>query len=88
MRGEDPRYGLTVSRKVGGAVVRNQVKRWLRESIRREPMNAVRADVVFIARPSAARSSYVQISEQVALVIARLGRMEGLNPTVSATEPS
>ena len=29
------RMGITVSRKVGGAVVRNRVKRWIRECFRR-----------------------------------------------------
>jgi ribonuclease P protein component len=32
-----PRLGTTVSRKVGGAVVRNRLKRWARESFRRAP---------------------------------------------------
>lgn len=30
--GEDPRLGISVSRKVGGAVARNQVKRMLRDA--------------------------------------------------------
>ncbi len=36
-RGPVVRLGLTVSRKVGNAVVRNRIKRWLREVFRRLP---------------------------------------------------
>ncbi|MCC6619897.1 MAG: ribonuclease P protein component [Deltaproteobacteria bacterium] len=33
----ESRLGLTVSRKVGGSVLRNRIKRWLREAFRRAP---------------------------------------------------
>jgi ribonuclease P protein component len=50
-----PRLGLSVSRKVGGAVARNKVKRMLRESFARlEPTLRGGHDVVVVARPSAA----------------------------------
>jgi len=50
-----PRLGLSVSRKVGGAVARNKVKRMLRESFARlEPTLRDGHDVVVVARPSAA----------------------------------
>jgi ribonuclease P protein component len=49
------RFGLTVSRKVGGAVIRNRVKRWLREAVRHERSSVVGGwDVVIVARPEAA----------------------------------
>jgi ribonuclease P protein component len=51
----DSRFGLTVSRKVGGAVVRNRVKRWLREAVRHERSSAPGGwDVVIVAQPDAA----------------------------------
>ncbi len=55
-RGEQSRLGVTVSRKVGGAVVRNRIKRLAREHFRlnrrllRQPM-----DINLIARKAAGR---------------------------------
>jgi ribonuclease P protein component len=47
-----PRLGLSVSRKVGGAVDRNRIKRLLREAFaRREALVPNGQDLVIIARP-------------------------------------
>lgn len=67
------RVGLTVSRRVGNAVCRNRVKRWLRESVR-----AVGApsggpwDLVLIARPEAAEAGFHALRAEVGSLFARV----------------
>jgi ribonuclease P protein component len=70
------RFGLTVSRKVGNAVTRNRVKRWLREAIRRNRDQVQGQDVVLIALPSASRAGAQVLAEEVVLAMARIGRKE------------
>ena len=76
--GDEPaRLGLSVSRKVGGAVERNTVKRMLREAFATEQERfPVGTDVVVIARPSAgelaAREGMRGIHAALAALIAKV----------------
>ncbi len=46
-----PRVGVTVSRRVGSAVVRSRLKRQLREAVTAIGAGSGRHDVVVVARP-------------------------------------
>ncbi len=66
------RYGISVSKRVGKAVVRNRVKRLLRETLRLTPVKAG-WDVVFIARPVAAAANYTTLEKSVSELLSRAG---------------
>ena len=64
------RYGFSVSRQVGKAVVRNKVKRWLREILRVTPLKPG-WDIVFIARPSTATTNYAELKKSAEGLLSR-----------------
>ena len=65
------RVGYAVSRRVGGAVTRNRVKRRLREIMRSLPLRAG-FDVVAVPQPSSARASFQELSSATERCAARL----------------
>ena len=66
------RYGFSVSRRVGKAVMRNRVKRWLREILRAAPLKAG-WDIIFIARQSAAEADYTGLKSLTERLLSRAG---------------
>jgi ribonuclease P protein component len=69
------RLGVTVSRRIGNAVVRNRVKRRVREIFRRTIRDRLPAgnSVVVIARGGAAALESAAIGEELAMAARNLG---------------
>jgi ribonuclease P protein component len=51
--GKRPRIGITVPGKVANAVIRNRIKRWVREAFRSVAVDLPPVDLVVIARAGA-----------------------------------
>jgi ribonuclease P protein component len=66
------RVGITVSGRVGNAVVRNKVRRRLREALRaRLPNLKPGVDLLITARPASAAASWEELCEALNGVLAR-----------------
>ena len=68
------RVGITVSSRVGNAVVRNRVRRRLREALRaRLDRLASGHDIVLVARPASADATWAELSSALEVALQRAG---------------
>lgn len=68
------RAGLVVSKKVGKAVVRNKIRRRLREILRR--MLLPPCDLMVVAQPEAATASYAELHRDLAFTLKKSGLIQ------------
>jgi ribonuclease P protein component len=68
------RLGIAVGRRFGGAVVRNRLRRRLREALRASVAGIERGvDVIIVPREAAARADYQALRTDVAATLAAEG---------------
>ena len=90
------RFGFMVSRRIGNAVVRNKVKRRLREAVRLTPVKAG-WDAVFIARRGTEKAGYQELKQAAGSLLRRVslddqsgplkGRSPNADPAREAVRP-
>ncbi len=72
------RYGFSVSKRIGIAVVRNKVKRRLREILRSMQVKPG-WDIIFIARPAAGMADYNSLRETAEKLLRQSGLLATRN---------
>lgn len=68
------RVGIVVSKKVGKAVVRNRIKRRLREILRR--LHLPRAHLLVIASPEARNATYAELFQDLTRALKKSGLIQ------------
>jgi ribonuclease P protein component len=75
------RFGITVTRKVGNAVVRNRIKRVVREGCRQlAPAFPTGIDVVIVAKSSATKCGLSDVRNELGELLTRMGGGGGRRP--------
>lgn len=69
-----PRLGITVSKRVGNAVCRNRIKRFVREFFRNNRELFFIADFNIIARSGAGHLEYAALCQELANALGRIGQ--------------
>ena len=71
LKGRDLKIGFSVSGKVGNAVTRNRIRRWLREDARRLRTQLARGRYVFIARQGIDGVPHAALSRELRKLLLR-----------------
>ena len=71
LKGRDLKIGFSVSGKVGNAVTRNRVRRWLREDVRRLRFRMKCGKYVFVARHDIAGVPHAALTREMLRLLER-----------------
>jgi len=86
----EPRIGFTVTRKLGNAVVRNRIRRRLREAVRVASGLDLRRghDYVFIGRAATLVQNFTDLTGDIVIATQRLNDGKGDPPRSRGRKPS
>ena len=71
LKGRDLKIGFSVSGKVGNAVTRNRIRRWMREDVRKMRAQMKCGKYIFVARPALATVPHEQLTRELKQLLTR-----------------
>lgn len=71
LKGKEQRFGFSISSKVGNAVTRNRIRRYMREYVRKTRTSLKCGKYIFIARPALKSVPHAELAQEMASVLAR-----------------
>lgn len=76
------RFGISTGKRLGGAVVRNRIRRRLRDALRKLDRPAsIGWDILVVVRPASAEASYRDLVDALQRTIGPIGAGEGSRQT-------
>lgn len=73
LRGHTKKIGFSVSSKVGNAVTRNRLRRWMREDARMVAPELKNGKYIFVARVSARDTDHRTLTQEMRALLRRAG---------------
>ena len=71
LKGKDLKIGFSVSGKVGNAVTRNRIRRWMREDVRMIRARMKCGKYIFVARPALKDVSHEALTRELMQLLVR-----------------
>lgn len=71
LRGRTKKIGFSVSSKVGNAVTRNRLRRWMREDVRMLAPDLKNGKYIFVARISARDAAHQTLTQEMRTLLKR-----------------
>ena len=79
LKGRDQKFGFSVSSKVGNAVTRNRIRRYMREDVRKMRTQLKCGKYILIARPALKDVPHAELTREIHSVLARAGLIREAN---------
>jgi ribonuclease P protein component len=71
LKGKEQRFGFSVSSKVGNAVTRNRIRRFMREDVRKMRTTLKCGKYIFVARPALKKVPHAELTREMQSLLAR-----------------
>ena len=76
LRGRTKKIGFSVSSKVGNAVTRNRLRRWMREDVRMLAPDLNAGKYIFVARVAARDAAHESLTREMSALLKRAGLLK------------